>query len=650
MELLFIWINRSDYEVYYNEGVNISPEYNFIVEKKDGKIILKEDNAWQRKESIFKSNVVQNVSAIVGKNGSGKTTLLKHIFNMECFPLQNEKKEGYEEWTKFQNEKALSVYIFKNNKGEIIVFHNAGDKFVCDEVYQIFSISNDNFTQNALRDDRGDNGIFTIYITNSSYGRYSGSNAFAKGKLDKVALTPAGINTIASSFFRRLFDLDSPVNNENDYFAYRELVMKRIPIGRFQNICDIIYYDRLLKENNFEGYSSKVSTVISVSCPDYPLVLREAFGEELEIKYGKLLDQFSCEYKNENTPNTARDYILQALINNLIFEICLELGAVFPDDINGFNKKIEWVREVLADKKNQYFNDALKEIEVFETILRDSKEQENLLPKGDLAYKWEVVFDYNDRKESYKTFLNFISERFSAEHSMILRYLEFENVGMSSGERAFQNIFSWINLLPQYNNIDRDVSKELKNNIILLIDEIDLYMHPEWQKKLMSFLLEETEKQFEGYKLQIIIATHSPLALSDIPRENTVYLTKNNEHASVDNRLKHKQSFSMDLYSILNDAFYLGNSTMGDFAKSYINDILNKMLEDNEYKSISYEEAKAIKGRIELIGDRLLRSKIETMLKNCIKKDKDVEIKLLHADKKRIEQRIEELERNNDKI
>lgn len=37
---------------------------------------LVEDNTWIGTESIFKNDVIQNVSVIVGRNGIGKTTLL----------------------------------------------------------------------------------------------------------------------------------------------------------------------------------------------------------------------------------------------------------------------------------------------------------------------------------------------------------------------------------------------------------------------------------------------------------------------------------------------------------------------------------------------------------------------------------------------
>ncbi|MCP4702059.1 MAG: AAA family ATPase [Gammaproteobacteria bacterium] len=53
---------------------------------------------------------------------------------------------------------------------------------------------------------------------------------------------------------------------------------------------------------------------------------------------------------------------------------------------------------------------------------------------------------------------------------------------------------------------------------IVLIDEIDLHLHPRWQRKVIPKL----RKAFP--RCQFIITTHSPLVLSEVRRENVVVL------------------------------------------------------------------------------------------------------------------------------
>ena len=130
--------------------------------------------------------------------------------------------------------------------------------------------------------------------------------------------------------------------------------------------------------------------------------------------------------------------------------------------------------------------------------------------------KDSTVLSLDIQREKYKSFLRLIAEGFESGNSFVLRYIRIGNLKMSSGERAFQNFFSWINLMPKFHKVMKDIPEGMKDTLLLLIDEIDLYAHPEWQKNYISYFLNEIQSQFEGYKVQIIFTTHSPLFLSDV--------------------------------------------------------------------------------------------------------------------------------------
>ncbi len=53
---------------------------------------------------------------------------------------------------------------------------------------------------------------------------------------------------------------------------------------------------------------------------------------------------------------------------------------------------------------------------------------------------------------------------------------------------------------------------------IVLIDEIDLHLHPKWQWNVIDAL----QKNFAG--VQIIIATHSPIVISASKKANLILL------------------------------------------------------------------------------------------------------------------------------
>ena len=43
MELLYVWINKSENGVFEEHGINLSPEYNFLVNRLDNGVVLSED-------------------------------------------------------------------------------------------------------------------------------------------------------------------------------------------------------------------------------------------------------------------------------------------------------------------------------------------------------------------------------------------------------------------------------------------------------------------------------------------------------------------------------------------------------------------------------------------------------------------------------
>lgn len=71
---------------------------------------------------------------------------------------------------------------------------------------------------------------------------------------------------------------------------------------------------------------------------------------------------------------------------------------------------------------------------------------------------------------------------------------------------GYQNMAAWIgDLLFRITETFKDYKKPLESRGLLLIDEVDLHLHPKWQRKLYDFI---------GSKLpnfQVVATTHSPL-------------------------------------------------------------------------------------------------------------------------------------------
>lgn len=148
---------------------------------------------------------------------------------------------------------------------------------------------------------------------------------------------------------------------------------------------------------------------------------------------------------------------------------------------------------------------------------------------------------------------------------------DFTIAQMSSGERQMLNMVSYV--LYHIKNIQsiRDDDNRVKyHNICLIFDEAELYFHPEYQRKFLSMLLESLQWCHIDTNviksIQILIITHSPFVLSDMQRDNMMYLDK-----GVCKPLPNKEIFGANLYQLMADSFFFTENTMGKVASRQIN-------------------------------------------------------------------------------
>lgn len=78
---------------------------------------------------------------------------------------------------------------------------------------------------------------------------------------------------------------------------------------------------------------------------------------------------------------------------------------------------------------------------------------------------------------------------------------------------------------------------------IILIDELDLHMHPAWQRKILSVL----RKLFPN--IQFLITTHSPQILGEVDRSYNLFMLEKN--ATGESELHDRYLYGKDSDSIL---------------------------------------------------------------------------------------------------
>lgn len=174
---------------------------------------------------------------------------------------------------------------------------------------------------------------------------------------------------------------------------------------------------------------------------------------------------------------------------------------------------------------------------------------------------------------------------------------------MSSGEKQFLFSMSYILYhLKNLQSVKDDENRVHYNHVNVIIDEAELYYHPEMQRSFINQMLQMIT--WSGINkemiksINILIATHSPFILSDILRENTLYL-KNGVRSRV-----RQQTFGANFYDMLKSSFFLNKSTVGEIALQRI----NGWIEESGNGRISARE-------IQMIGDPIVRAYMEDILR-----------------------------------
>lgn len=221
---------------------------------------------------------------------------------------------------------------------------------------------------------------------------------------------------------------------------------------------------------------------------------------------------------------------------------------------------------------------------------------------------------------------------------------------ISSGEmQLVHSTSSVIYHLSNLNSVEKDNVLVKYKYVNLILDEIELYFHPEYQRKFLKRLLDDIDRAnlttIKG--INILIISHSPFVLSDIPSQNVLFLEVDKSKRAIPKNYGSDNTFAENVHEILSNGFFL-NNTMGDFAKSKIQDFLS--FEDNgnprsielQYKKERINFVKFI----EVVGEKYIRNILKNHLEvldnkyltdyNRIEKI-EKEIEKLQSEKKRLE-------------
>ena len=155
------------------------------------------------------------------------------------------------------------------------------------------------------------------------------------------------------------------------------------------------------------------------------------------------------------------------------------------------------------------------------------------------------------------------------------------------------------------NNFDKNYYVNKDGNVAIFFDELEIYLHPEWQRRIINILVDWIREIFNDAKsVQVIMTSNSPFIISDIPKDNIVALELNDGKRSIK---EIEVSMGANIHELLSNSFFL-DFTIGEFTKIKIQNIVTLLKED---KMITEDKKESVLKIIKGIGDPIIKSKLK---------------------------------------
>lgn len=617
MELLYMWVDS--YNNIYRKGFNFSHKYHFtyIEETLEIKTISRDSI------NIFNENFI-NVIAIAGENGSGKTSLMSFV---EFFFL-NKRDQLF--------RKAILAY--EDNNGIIKIFGHSINKLKNQENL-LTEITNDNteLKKNVvpILISSGIE-IKNINHRTSSFMKIEGERLLNQKQIEH--------NKIIAEELEKIFEVFNWPNVSKD--EQESFEHNKIRLLNWSGVNPSFNNDEL---NRIIHFICKHNPDEYDFIPDLGLTFNlnflKNFGKTID-KENKLLNQLIGSITNsKHQPQILKkenrielkDSILSLIF--LFIYYCGKKRVRFQKfNIDEIFKNLEKLNSV---KERSNYIDNFINTENFEysgihTKFNKIKELNSSLNQflEKLEFQYHNGTYYLEKNENSLNFINGFFEFWQLDEFAF----HFNVNDMSAGEKSILTLLSRLFYVQKYTYI-----KETQT-IWLFIDEGELYLHPEWQRKFFFNLHTYLPKFFSQNNVQLFITTHSPFVLSDLPKENIILLQKNslNSECLATNMDIIPQTFGANIHELLSNSFFMHDGVTGKFAEEIINDLFRFLTGDSANRI--WNETLALL-TINKIGEPIIKGQLHMLFD--IKFNSKSEIEYLESQINQLQQKLENKKRND---
>lgn len=657
MKLLYIWVKK--YKAFNDSEFNFNPEHQFHFDSE--KSILSYDYTKIAPDFFYDpfqnddedKGRISNVTAIIGNNGAGKSTLLEIIMNnlvdgeggIKVFSLYI-----FEEQVNIAEKSRFKIYYYDTiaNEGinqlnrEIYLEPNIERKEMFDLkdkdrmiLRNHLNVENSSKLSQVSIDDLKE----TLFINYSNIFEHTYYNYERMGNIKDISTI--GLIKKDRDFLTEM--KVRPLEFDCNLIFFHQEFLRQIDficnykskseIIRMPNYIEIGFVDLSFVLNKMcEQLNSKSEKNWQLpSLSDHIETLFNMFDQthsknldrnaKLEFSlYKSLLTGYFYQMMPQVVPiNKNEIEILDGLLVNIIKNEVLKAKDAYSFVViilKLISKETKGKQFQFAQKTSTFLN-ALR---LYRKWIRESKFRS--INSDYLNIRFTLSSLPTDTSIGIKEFFNTYKKT-----AFLFDYLDF-TLPVSSGENHMLSMFArFYSVLNESSKRKKEKYLTLDSNnpnntqvktVIVILEEADSMFHPEWQRTYLNLLMRFLCDIYRPYNwsigneldIQLVITSHSPIILSDIPRRNVIFL-KHLDGKCVVDQSEHKETFGSNIHTLFLDSFFLNNGgTIGDFAMSKIKWAIraldNPPNEDFIFRNKLFQT-------IMVIGEPIIRNKLLKM-------------------------------------
>lgn len=509
---------------------------------------------------------IYSLSAIVGGNGVGKSTVLRFILDAVVEGAANQDLQG------------------------CIVFERDGNLYKC--------------TRNCELNIIGISNVKIIETDNESINTffYSGhfSPLFDYNDVRTVELT--GMYN-ATDNFRLIKDLQDYSNVDTIHLSNN--IQSHFFAYQAQNNYRICY---LLSQQHIR------ECLDDLNFPKYIIINANTSGiKAIEVNYSGKFN--GCQIPNfKRIRNSIKDNILANLIYYNLINTIADQDFIRTE---AYDFLVRWCNTYNEDTQNilNFYREYVAKEQMNETL-------RTFL--NDIHWCLEIVdeicsFDdnigyYIDVRNEDGSLYNLVEHLLSNRIYLTAKFFDMsyshslhDITVLSSGEQELLNLLSRLYYAVVIAPTKFD---NLRSPSLLLLDEAEIGFHPEWQRQYVNQLCKFIRLLLvpAGHNFQIVLTSHSPIILSDIPKCCTNFLKEEHGYV-VNNRDEQVETFAENIFNLYRRSFFMEEGLIGEFASNKIEDLKARIEQCH-----SCEEMNIIRTDIDIIGDAFIKRYLQSKL------------------------------------